>query len=88
LENNTSPDDKARKVKLPRSLTEPGTLHNNYTVTRETLSNLHKGDRQTTDKKGECPSDRESDSLIVPMKPGNAGRGKECYMLSFLLKKH
>jgi hypothetical protein len=63
-------------------------LHNDYTATRETLSNSSKGDRQTTDKKGECRSDRESDSLIVPMKPGNAGRGKESYMLSVLLRKH
>jgi hypothetical protein len=63
-------------------------LHNDYTGTRETLSDSSKGDRQTTDKKGECRGDRESDSLIVPMKLGNAGRGKECYMLLVLLRKH
>jgi hypothetical protein len=78
----------ARKVKLPRSLKEPGRLHNDYMATRETPPKSSQGDRQTTDKKGECRRGRESDSLIVPMKPGNAGRGKECYMLSFLLKKH
>jgi hypothetical protein len=63
-------------------------LHNDYTATRETLPKSSEGDRQTTDKKGECRSGRESDSLIVPMRSGNAGRGKESYMLSVLIRKH
>jgi hypothetical protein len=63
-------------------------LHNDYPATRETLSILLRKTGKQLIKKGECRRDRESDSLIVPMKPGNAGRGKECYMLSFLLMKH
>jgi hypothetical protein len=53
-------------------------LYNDYTATQETLLLSSEGVWQTTDNKGEWQKvGRESDNLIVPMKQGNACRGKE-----------
>ena len=64
-------------------------LYNDYTATREALSFFRKGVWQTTDKKGGCQmTDRESDSCVLPMRSGNAERGKASYMLPFSCKGH
>lgn len=102
LEGNTREREGKKKKKRranPRfpGVKEPGMLTTDHAATRETLRLFHGGVRdrkrprvcESTDQKEEKQTvRRESDRLVVPMKPGNAGGGKEPARNRSEIRKH
>jgi len=76
-ESNTVAIVKVRMSQLPRGQRPWHVRHSYDTATRETLFVLRKEyGRQALQSKGSQIANRESDHCVVPMMPGNAGRGK------------